>query len=364
MAILKESSVTGGNPAKVTNAWFVTEDLSKNNCTKITFTEDALPEGYLKEWNGSNDEVDAIVCRAYGTENKYEIKVNVSEIELPANSSYLFSDLPELKEIEGLNLLNWSNVTNASGMFCSNPKLIKLNLKDIVIGNGNKINMIGFLFADSDLQFISLPVCSPTHLGSAFRDCVSLQQITNFENVNTEATSAFNFCFMGCSSLRGLNLKSWKISDKNEVNTGSMFGVGGKDLTSLCQLDIHTSWLGKKYSSNTLVMFHPPVGTWETLDGNKYDLRGGLFEEYNQYILQPSLEPEGRKEEIAAIVESNTFYAPRYLNNDTNITYGEITALADGIRNYIKADSWMTMEEMISGFENKLNSNPDSTVGD
>ena len=206
----------------------------------------------------------------------------------PTSCCYLFYDFKELEEIEGLEFLNTSEVTNMACMFqfCKNLKSIDLShfdtskisnkenhydryhsdfpeielyedisgiqsmfegcrsLKSLDLSNFDTSNMESMtaLFKDcSNLTSINFDggfnTSAVNYMDDMFAGCSSLVSL-NLENFNTSNVVCMNSMFKGCSSLVSLNLENFNTS--NVVDMNSMF-KGCSRLESLDLGDIDTS---------------------------------------------------------------------------------------------------------------------------
>ncbi|QYN59417.1 BspA family leucine-rich repeat surface protein [Lactobacillus panisapium] len=99
-------------------------------------------------------------------------------------TSGFFSNLAELTEITGLNLLDTSQATSMASMFANCPKLTSLDLSSLVTSN-------------------------VTDMAYMFQDCPSLRKV-NLQGFDTGQVIDMTSMFKGDSALTAINLSSFK----------------------------------------------------------------------------------------------------------------------------------------------------------
>ncbi|MDN3185247.1 BspA family leucine-rich repeat surface protein [Enterococcus faecalis] len=200
----------------------------------------------------------------------------------PKNSTSLFSNLSNLTEIEGLPLLDTSNVTNMDGMFDG-----LISLKELDVSNfdtSNVTNMNG--------MFYNLPL-------------VKELDVSNFD---TSKVTNFGYMFDGMISLTMLDLSNFDTS--NVTNMGEMFG----------DVKLQSLKLGEKFRFKEDATLVEPVvsegeasGKWARKDGKSKaytpeefmknygtgDLTAGEYvDAKNVVIPKPTVNPVTDKEEV------------------------------------------------------------------
>ena len=181
----------------------------------------------------------------------------------PQSLKGLFRYLTELSEIEGLQYINTSevtnmsnmfngcavtsldvshfntsNVTDMSGIFRSCRKLTSLDLSNF--NTSNVINMYGMFSSCESLTSLDLSnfnTSNVTNMGSMFEYCSSLTSL-DVSNFNTSNVTDMSSMFHGCSSLTSLDVSNFNTS--NVINMSSMFD-GCSSLTSLDVSNFNTS---------------------------------------------------------------------------------------------------------------------------
>lgn len=95
-----------------------------------------------------SNKIGKVYAKLIKKENNYDLKIiSDTEIYLPIDSSYLFSDFTNLKNIEFSNI-NTNYLENVSYMFAQDPKLEKL---DLSIFNTLKIKNMDYMFMNSSM---------------------------------------------------------------------------------------------------------------------------------------------------------------------------------------------------------------------
>ena len=138
--------------------------------------------------------------------------------------------LRSLTDIEGLQYLNTSNVTDMREMFAGCSRLTSLDLKSF---NTEEVtNMGGMFWLCSGLTTLDLKSFNTekvTDMSYMFYECQSLTTL-DLSNFNTQNVWNMNEMFWGCSALTSLNLSSFNT--QNVWNMREMF-KGCSALTSL-----------------------------------------------------------------------------------------------------------------------------------
>ena len=151
----------------------------------------------------------------------------------PTSTAFWFSGgLKSLKEIDGFEYLNTSNVTNMSCMFdgCSSLSTLDLSHFD----TSNVTNMMAAFRGCSSLTTLDLShfdTSNVTEMSSLFRECSSLTFI-DMSHFDTKNVTNMSEMFNRCSSLTTLDLSHFDT--KNVTNMAGMF----KGCSSLTALDL------------------------------------------------------------------------------------------------------------------------------
>ncbi|MGL4948845.1 MAG: BspA family leucine-rich repeat surface protein, partial [Anaeroplasmataceae bacterium] len=119
-----------------------------------------------------------------GTEDSYNIYITGKYLVAPTNASYMFYNMKELRDIEGLKLLNTKYSTDMSYMFTDCEKLRSLDVSKF--DTSNVTNMTRMFDSCKELTKIDLSnfeTSFVTDMSFMFSMCVALTEldITNFE---------------------------------------------------------------------------------------------------------------------------------------------------------------------------------------
>ena len=148
----------------------------------------------------------------------------------PTSTAYLFFNCRALEQIEGLEYLNTSEVTDMSSMFNECVRLTSLNVKNF---NTHKVkDMSGMFLLCSGLTSLDLShfnTQNVTGMNGMFSSCSGLTSL-DVSHFNTQNVTNMYEMFKGCSGLTSLD-----VSHFNTQNITDMFSMfsGCSGLTSL-----------------------------------------------------------------------------------------------------------------------------------
>ena len=141
----------------------------------------------------------------------------------PTSTASWFKDFSELREIDGLDKLNTSEVTDMSLMFT----------------NCKKMEQLIAYFLDTR---------NVTNMSGIFINCESLRAVLLF-NWNTEKVTDMSSMFYGCTSLENLDLSSFTIPALTNANY--MF----ENCSALTQINCNEDWSARSASVGSYHMF-------------------------------------------------------------------------------------------------------------
>lgn len=151
-----------------------------------------------------------------------------SRIVFPDDCKYMFCNLKELEEIQGLENVDTSNATNMQQMFYSCPKLKSLALDSF--DTGNVTNMLGMFWQCSSISALDVSSFNTEKVISMilmFGQCGSLESIRFGEGFTTKNVKYMYQMFANCTSLSGeLDLSNWSVESLAD---------GGYDLYGMFQ---------------------------------------------------------------------------------------------------------------------------------
>lgn len=194
--------VPSGNYPILHQGWHLELD-SVSAITKITFVDSYTSIGSPDmAWSVAEDLTDAVMAYRYGTE--IIIAGNGSgRIQAPHSSWGLFKGFKNLVAIEGLTLLDTSNVADMANMFYGCESLVSI---DVSNWNTSKVIYMNDMFHDCQslplLDLSSFDTRKVTNMGRMFWNCYRLKLIYAGEGWQTAQANVSNmFLYCGCSSV-------------------------------------------------------------------------------------------------------------------------------------------------------------------
>ena len=209
----------------------------QSTVTKIIFQDSINKiEGESESWDISSAKNKTVMARLVPntddtTTNTLYIQGN-GGVTANYNSSYLFFYFSKLIEIENINLLDTSNVTNMNWMFDDCRSLTNLDVSKF--DTSQVKNMSGMFFdckSLTNLDVSNFDTSNVTDMRQMFSGCSSLisLDVSKFDTSKlTNMSSMFSFC----SNLTNLNLSSFNTSQVTTMS--SMFS----SCSSLINLDV------------------------------------------------------------------------------------------------------------------------------
>ena len=172
-----------------------------------------------------------------------------SIISAPANSSYLFYNFSKLQNIENIEYLNTSKVTNMSYMFSVQYNgRNNLNSLDWSNFDTSKVTSMAHMFECrsmlTNINVSNFNTSKVTNMSAMFRGCKKLISV-NVSSFDTKNVTDMNMLFYDCNSLTTLELSNFDTS--STTNMGYMFGA----LSSITKLNLsnfNTSKVTDMYS--------------------------------------------------------------------------------------------------------------------
>ena len=175
-------------------------------------------------WAGTSDEPDRITTRVVFDASFRDFR--------PTTTARWFYYCFEIKQIEGLEFLNTSEVKDMSGMFAGCYCLTSLDLSHF--NTQNVTNMGKVFFGCSGLTSLDLShfnTQNVTNMGEMFSRCTSLTSL-DLKNFNTQNVTDMSSMFAYCNELTSLDLKNFNT--QNVTDMVCMFS----ECTSLTSLDL------------------------------------------------------------------------------------------------------------------------------
>lgn len=191
----------------------------KYDAAKPEGAYDIINYGYYPGWHFSADKITKIVIEPSFADAR------------PTQCRYWFSDC-RVKEIEGIEYLNTSEVTTMDYMFCNCNSLIKLDVSKF---NTEKVTTFESMF-NNCCSFTSIDVSSfntekATNMRSMFDLCRELTSL-DVSNFNTSNVTNMTEMFARCCKLTSLDLSNFNTFNVTKMN--GMF----TECTALASLDV------------------------------------------------------------------------------------------------------------------------------
>ena len=141
----------------------------------------------------------------------------------PTTTARWFYNYRALKQIEGLEYLNTSEVKNMGGMFGDCSGLTSLDLSHF---NTQKVTNMGGMFADcsglTSLDLKNFNTQNVTDMVGIFSDCRALSSL-DVSHFNTQNVTYMREMFSGCSGLTSLDVSHFNtqnVTDMSEMFSG------------------------------------------------------------------------------------------------------------------------------------------------
>ena len=233
----------------------------QSTVTKIVFQDSISKiEGESESWDISSAKNKTVMARLVPntddtTTNTLYIQGN-GGVTANYDSNHLFYQFRKLTEIENINLLDTSNVTNMWYMFRDCSSLTSLDVSkfdtsnvtnmssmfsecnsltnlDVSNFNTSKIKNMGYMFSGcsrlTSLDVSNFNTSKVTSMYDMFEDCSGLTSL-DVSNFNTSQVTSMNSMFSGCKGLTSLDVSKFDTSQVTDMN--AMFS-GCNSLTSL-----------------------------------------------------------------------------------------------------------------------------------
>lgn len=154
------------------------------------------------------------------------------------DSSYLFADLQSLTNIQGLENLDTSKVTNMSHMFNGCSNLTSINVSHFNTSNVSSISgMFWNCSSLTSLDVSSFDTSKVIYMLDAFHNCHNLTSL-DVSNFNTSKVTDVGAMFADCSNLTNLDLSSF---DTSNISSMWVMFSGCSSLTNINLSSFNTS---------------------------------------------------------------------------------------------------------------------------
>ena len=210
--------------ADKTTLTFYYDDQRATRTGKSWGIEETKKEGdaTFPAWAGTSDESDSITTRVVFDASFRDFR--------PTTTAMWFYNSFEIKQIEGLEFLNTSEVKDMSWMFYRCSGLTSLDVKNF--NTQNVTDMSGMFSGCEDLTSLDVShfnTQNVTDMGAMFNDCSGLTSL-DVKNFNTQNVTDMSGMFSRCYGLTSLDVS--QFNTQNVTDMGAMFN-GCSGLTSL-----------------------------------------------------------------------------------------------------------------------------------
>ena len=187
----------------------------------LTFYGGDMPSGTsLYELNTGKNNPGWLEHMSYCT--KVVFDVSFKDVR-PTSCYNWFNEFYQLTEIEGIENLNTSEVTDMESMFKGCSKLTSLDVSNFNTANVTKMDgMLQGCSCLTSLDVSNFNIANVTTMESMFMGCSSLKSL-NLSNINTANVTAMSFMFSGCSGLTSLDLSNFNTDKVRKMESMCSF---------------------------------------------------------------------------------------------------------------------------------------------
>ncbi|MBE5812556.1 MAG: BspA family leucine-rich repeat surface protein [Clostridiales bacterium] len=266
------------------DTWFSDYSYNKIGMTEMIIQDAPYTGTSTSSWPADIAETGAIMCYIVD-DSKLIIAGNGSgKIMANADSSYMFSYFEHIEEIEGLSLLDTSNVKNMEGMFVADYILGSVDLSGFNTSNvTNMSSMFEYCRGLKNVNLSSFDVSKVEYMSYMFANCYELTSLdlSNFVTSNVLDTDSM---FHYCESLETLDLRNF--------NTSKVDGTNGYMTAMFNEASIYKLILGPNFIFKDIHDLLPT--TWYLENGTAVDptthTRTGVTTYYRYPMLKPGHE--------------------------------------------------------------------------
>lgn len=208
--------------------------VPKNSATEIIFGKKAENEMYVQGLNGTPVGANGSdMIKVYGKNGRYYVlSEDNNKIVFPKNSSYLFQNYEQLKDVDFQDAVDTSQVEKLNNIFEDCTQLESVSLASF---KTDRLENADYLFygcsALKTVDLYGLDVTSVTSMIGMFNGCSSLRtlDLTSFSTYSLEFTANM---FYHCENLRTIfatdGFRTDKIKSASNMFAGCTSLVGGK----------------------------------------------------------------------------------------------------------------------------------------
>ena len=176
----------------------------------IEETKSVILDGTFPAWAGTSQEEDTTTARVVFDASFRDFR--------PTTTAKWFYDCNALKQIEGLEYLNTSEVKDMSRMFWGCSALTSLDLKHFNTQNVTNMEcMFRRCSALTSLDLKSFNTQNVTDMSSMFDGCKALKTL-DLQNFNTQNVTDMYGMFWNCAALTSLDLQHFNTQNVIEMS--------------------------------------------------------------------------------------------------------------------------------------------------
>lgn len=197
--------------------WYRGKGLNSTEITEVEFMDSYTPTGTEDEtWDADKDHLGTINGYRIGT--KAIIAGNGSgKIYTNPDSSSMFSTMPILTTIKGLEVLDTSKTTNMSSMFSGCKALTSLDLSSWDVSKVENMDyFFGSCYKLTSVNLNGWNTESATTMFCMFYDCMALPSI-DLRHFNVSKVQEFWCMFMSCDVLTSVDISGWNMSSADNL---------------------------------------------------------------------------------------------------------------------------------------------------
>ena len=214
-------------------------DIQRESIHKIKFVKINISQVQDKAWDVSAGKNGMIWAWIEDNNGEKTLKIGAeNRVYANSDSSCLFRNYTEVKEIEFNDMFDTAHVIDMSCMFADCKKLIKL---DITGFDTARVKAMSYMFSGcenlKDLDVTGFDTACVEDMSGMFSDCKNLTKL-NVQGIDTGRVRNMSYMFLGCENLVKLDVTKFDTSHVTDMS--SMF-LGCKNLVKLDVTKFDTS---------------------------------------------------------------------------------------------------------------------------
>ena len=214
-------------------------DIQRESIHKIKFVKINISQVQDKAWDVSAGKNGMIWAWIEDNNGEKTLKIGAeNRVYANSDSSCLFGNYTEVKEIEFNDMFDTAHVIDMSCMFADCKKLIKL---DITGFDTARVKAMSYMFSGcenlKDLDVTVFDTACVEDMSGMFSDCKNLTKL-NVQGIDTGRVRNMSYMFLGCENLVKLDVTKFDTSHVTDMS--SMF-LGCKNLVKLDVTKFDTS---------------------------------------------------------------------------------------------------------------------------